>query len=79
MTLWTLDPADPLPTAVVSMVVDNEQEFNVALNTMLDSAEADGMSKEGLGNAREMLSEFCEAFRVKRGNDPPANILPLVE
>jgi hypothetical protein len=73
-----VDPVVPLPTAGASMGVDNEQEITGALNTMLDRGKTAGMSKAGLENAREMLVENRDVFRINLGNDPSAKIPPLV-
>jgi hypothetical protein len=73
-----VDPIDPLPTAGASMGVDNEQEISVALNTMLDRAKTEGMSKAGVENPREILLGYRDVFHTRLGNDPPAKIPPLV-
>lgn len=44
---------------------------------MLDHAKANGISSLGNVKTRALLTEFRDVFRVRLGNDAPADIPPL--
>ena len=71
------DPIAPIPTAGAAMGEDTEEEIQEAFLTMLDKAKESGMSAKGLAEAKELLKEFRDIFRIKLGKDGPAKIPPM--
>ena len=54
--------------------VDEPGAVRAALEERVKEAEKEGFSKSGQHELRELLKDFEDIFRLKLGNDPPADV-----
>lgn len=57
---------------------DTSESITQAFDKILANAQAENISRSGLERIKAMPSEYRDVFRIKLGDDPPANVPPLV-
>lgn len=71
------DPVPPIDTATAKLGCDTEEEINEAFDKILSTAKEAGLSPAGLKRGEKMLNKHRNVFRIKLGNDKPADIEPM--
>jgi hypothetical protein len=69
---------DPLNCHDVDVEQGSPKELADAIEGLLTSAEQAGMSRDDVQSLRHLVTECKDAFRLKLGAEPPANVKLLV-
>jgi hypothetical protein len=70
--------ADPIDYHDVDVGQGSPEELSDAIEDFITSTEKSGMSRDVLQSLRQLLTECKDAFGLKLGADPPANVKPLI-
>jgi hypothetical protein len=69
---------DPIDYHDVDVGQGSPEELTDAIEGFITSAAQAGMSRDDAQSLRQLMTECKDAFRLKLGADPPANVKPLV-
>jgi Reverse transcriptase (RNA-dependent DNA polymerase) len=69
---------DPIHYHDVDVGQGSPEELAEAIDRLVTSTEQAGMSRDGVQNLRQFVTECKDVFRLMLGADPPANVKPLV-
>lgn len=56
---------------------DTEEELQAALNSLVQQAQENGLSSQGLSTLRQILLKHRKVFRVRLGRSDPARVTPI--
>jgi hypothetical protein len=69
---------DPIDYHDVDVGQGRSEELADAIEGLITSAEQAGMSRDGVQNLRQLMTDCMDVFRLKLGADPSTNAKPLV-
>jgi hypothetical protein len=69
---------DPIDYHDLDIRQGSPEDLADDIENLITSAEQAGMSRDGVHSLRQLVTECKDAFRLKLGADPPANVKPLV-
>lgn len=71
------DPIEPPQSVGAKIGEDEESEIQAAFEEMVMQAGSNGMTPKGQEDAKELLQQFRDIFRIKLGANPPARVPPM--
>jgi hypothetical protein len=77
LTYGKIEDDDPIPQDETEVGDTDHDELGEALQVLADNALLKCASMEFVVKLRELLITYHNAFRLRLGKDPPANVRPL--
>jgi hypothetical protein len=77
LTYGKIEDDDPIPQDETEVGDTDHDELGKALQALANNALIKGASIEFVTKLRELLLTYHNAFRLRLGQDPPANVRPL--
>lgn len=74
---YVADQGDKEDDTWLDLGEDTEAEVDEALEKLVQEAVDNGISEKGQGRLRSMLDKYRGIFRLRLGNDPPADVDPM--